>query len=132
MKKLYGLIIALLLSVSFAFSEELPLGTFETYHYSYISETIVKQDSFITVLIISRDSDFNVNKTTEFAFAGEVFVINCEDASAAILDRMLVNKDGNIAMDRLVPEDHIKFVQIQRHTVAGAAFLALCTKHPTI
>ena len=132
MKKLYSLIIALALSVSFAFADELPLGQFETYKYSYISETVMKHDSFVTVLLISREAAFNVNKDPEFAFAGEVFAINCEDASAAVLERVMVHKDGKIAMDRVVPDDKVKFIQIQRHTVVGAAFLALCTKHPTI
>ena len=132
MKKLYGLILALLLSVSFAFADELPLGKFETYNYSYVSETVMQRDSFVTVLLISREAAFNVNKDPEFAFAGEVFAINCEDASAAVLERVMVHKDGSIAMDRVVPDDKVKFIPIVRHSVAGGAFTALCIKHPTI
>jgi hypothetical protein len=132
MKKLYSFIIALVLSMSFAFASELPLGKFETYEYAYIPEATQTKDSFVTVLIISREQAFNLNKDPEFAFAGEVFAINCETAEAAVLERVLVHKDGQIAMDRVVPDDKIKFIPIVRHSVAGAAFLALCTKHPTI
>lgn len=132
MKTLYGLIFALVLSISTAFSADFPLGTYGGHAYSYITESVHRTDSLTTVLVISRDEYFNKNKDSSFALMGEVLVIDCTEGQVAVLELIIVNKKAELVTDIVIPKEKIKFLPIMYHTVQAGAYRALCVPHTAI